>query len=194
MKLCHGPAKDLPGQWPFSRRALIIKEGGTDVLDWNKVACILDEKKWLTAFSFELQFLGYSDGVYDSRMGRIVWEVFVRSLPDPGSLPVDETIRDGWHFTRDTSNRWAVLTSVDAHANGRLDRPVPMLPMDPLPPTLCGIAMNPRFIEDVILDRRYPRPATCYDAVTIILRAWEDSSCDWTPTLRTIDGVRCVIL
>jgi hypothetical protein len=172
----------------------MIHKGGPAVFDWNTVTAVLDEKTWLPLFPFELQFLGYSEGMYDSRVGRIVWEAFVRSLPSQEALPTDETVRDGWHFTKERDDKWAILTSVDRHADGGPDHPNPEIPVDSLPPHLYGIAMNPRFIEDVILDRRYPRPATCYDAVRIILRAWEESSHGWMPTLWTIHGVPCVII
>ncbi len=121
------------------------------MFDWNKVAAVLDEKTWLPLFPFELQCLGHSDGIYDSRVGRIVWEAFVRSLPSHDALPTDDTVRDGWHFARERDEKWAILTSVDRHGYGGPDHPTPELPVDSLPPRLYDI-----FDESSIHRRCHP--------------------------------------
>ncbi len=106
------------------------------------------------------------------------------------------TTRGGWHYARHPSGQWALLTAVadDAYRGGPIP-PVPSLPWDVLPTELYAIAMEAAFWETVLLDRHYDRPHTCYDAVVTILKAWETrQDRQWQMTLRTINGVPCVLI
>lgn len=164
------------------------------MLDWDGVSRFLDDTEWSHKLPFELQYLEFDDRVYASRVGYLAWQAFVHGLPESGSPVSGDAVRQGWHYTRDSTRQWAVLTATgSSRYEGPYVHPAWITP-DPTPSILYGVAIDWRVIEDAILSRAYSRPATCHDAVVTILQAWEATNRAWTPTVLTIGGISCVIL
>lgn len=137
--------------------------------------------------------MGCGERTYVSYIGEWVWKTFVCGLPEARSSVSEGTVRTGWHFCQNETQEWAVLTRAAGSRDQDSASPIPWVELSP-PQMLCGIAIDWRFIEDVILNRQYPRPATCVDAIRTILQVWDTTSRRFEPTILTINGVPGVLL
>lgn len=163
------------------------------LLDWEKITALLsDPDEGPFSHPFELQLMECGERIYTSYIGTWVWKALVYGLPEPQSSASEASVRNGWHFCQNETQEWAVLTPAAALAVAP-SSPMPWVELTP-PPVVYGIAIDWRLIEEVILNRQYPRPETCVDAIRTILQVWDVTSRDFSPTLLTINGVPGVLL
>ena len=164
------------------------------MLNWEHVSAFIDsETEWVN-FPFELQFLEFGDRIYASHVGSFAWAAFVHGLPEVGNPAGEQDFRQGWHYTRNATCELAVRRAVESRAYARPHERPAWITVDSLPSILYGVAINSRFVEEVILSRDYPRPRTCVDAVMTTLHAWDTTPRPWIPTVLTLEKVPCVIV